>query len=137
PRAGRPLAVRGPAGGGSRAERSYSIASADGEPVAITVERLDDGEVSPYLTGKLRAGDELAALASHQGGLLITPRRPSARPGLPIRPRRQVPLLFAHATPHPVGLMCPQRERQAFTPDPAPCANSLRLRQLCHGLAGR
>jgi len=38
------------------------------------------------------------------GRLLITPRRPSARPGLPIRPRRQVPLLFAHATPHPVGL---------------------------------
>ena len=28
---------------------SYSIASADGEPIAITVERLDDGEVSPYL----------------------------------------------------------------------------------------
>jgi len=26
---------------------SYSIASADGEPVAITVERLDDGEASP------------------------------------------------------------------------------------------
>src|SRR4029077_12371100 len=59
PRAGRPLAVRGPAGGGSRAERSYSIASAPGEPVAITVERLDDGEVSPYLTEELRAHDEL------------------------------------------------------------------------------
>jgi ferredoxin-NADP reductase len=41
------------------AERSYSIASAPGEPVAITVERLDDGEVSPYLTDELRAGDDL------------------------------------------------------------------------------
>jgi ferredoxin-NADP reductase len=41
------------------AERSYSIASAPGEPVALTVERLDDGEVSPYLTDELRAGDEL------------------------------------------------------------------------------
>ena len=40
-------------------EREYSIASAPGEPVAITVERLDDGEVSPYLTEELRAGDEL------------------------------------------------------------------------------
>ena len=41
------------------AERSYSIASAPGEGVAITVERLDDGEVSPYLTDELRAGDDL------------------------------------------------------------------------------
>jgi ferredoxin-NADP reductase len=41
------------------AERSYSIASAPGEPLAITVERLADGEVSPYLTQELRAGDEL------------------------------------------------------------------------------
>jgi ferredoxin-NADP reductase len=41
------------------AERSYSVASAPGEPVAITVERLDDGEVSPYLTDELRAGDDL------------------------------------------------------------------------------
>jgi ferredoxin-NADP reductase len=32
---------------GYTAERSYSIASADGEPATITVERLDDGEVSP------------------------------------------------------------------------------------------
>ena len=28
----------------------YSIASAPGEPLAITVERLEDGEVSPYLS---------------------------------------------------------------------------------------
>jgi ferredoxin-NADP reductase len=42
---------------GYRAERAYSIASAPGEPLAITVERLDDGEVSPYLTSEVRAGD--------------------------------------------------------------------------------
>jgi ferredoxin-NADP reductase len=41
------------------AERSYSIASAPGEPVALTVERLSDGEVSPYLTDELRAEDGL------------------------------------------------------------------------------
>ena len=41
------------------AERAYSIATAPGEPVAITVERLDDGEVSPYLTEVLRDGDQL------------------------------------------------------------------------------
>ncbi len=58
-RAGQHLDVRLTADDGYRAERSYSIASAPGEPVAITVERLDDGEVSPYLTEELRPGDEL------------------------------------------------------------------------------
>jgi ferredoxin-NADP reductase len=58
-RAGQHLDVRLTAEDGYRAERSYSIASAPGEQVEITVERLDDGEVSPYLTEELRAGDEL------------------------------------------------------------------------------
>jgi ferredoxin-NADP reductase len=58
-RAGQHLEVRLTAEDGYRAERQYSIASAPGEPVAITVERLEDGEVSPYLTEELRAGDEL------------------------------------------------------------------------------
>jgi len=56
---GQHLDVRLTAEDGYRAERSYSIASAPGEQLAITVERLDDGEVSPYLTDELRAGDEL------------------------------------------------------------------------------
>ena len=58
-RAGQHLDVRLTADDGYTAERSYSIASAPGEPVAITVERLEGGEVSPYLTEDLRAGDEL------------------------------------------------------------------------------
>ena len=58
-RAGQHLDVRLTAEDGYRAEREYSIASAPGEPVAITVELLDDGEVSPYLTEELRAGDEI------------------------------------------------------------------------------
>ncbi len=58
-RAGQHLDVRLTAEDGYRAERSYSIASAPGEPVAITVMRLDDGEVSPYLTEELRPGDDL------------------------------------------------------------------------------
>ncbi len=58
-RAGQHLDVRLTAEDGYRAERSYSIASAPGEPVALTVERLEDGEVSPYLTEELRPGDEL------------------------------------------------------------------------------
>jgi ferredoxin-NADP reductase len=57
--AGQHLDVRLTAEDGYQAERSYSIASANGEPVAITVERLDDGEVSPYLTQELRPGDQM------------------------------------------------------------------------------
>jgi ferredoxin-NADP reductase len=57
--AGQHLDIRLTAEDGYTAERSYSIATADGESVAITVERLDEGEVSPYLTGELRPGDQL------------------------------------------------------------------------------
>ena len=43
---------------GSRAQRSYSIASAPEDPhVALTVERIDDGEVSPYLVDDVQVGD--------------------------------------------------------------------------------
>jgi ferredoxin-NADP reductase len=69
-RAGQHLDVRLTAEDGYRAERSYSIASAPGESVAITVERLDDGEVSPYLTGELRAGDQLE-LRGPVGGYFV------------------------------------------------------------------
>jgi ferredoxin-NADP reductase len=59
-RAGQHLDVRLTAEDGYRAQRSYSIASPPEEAaVAITVERLDDGEVSPYLVDELREGDEL------------------------------------------------------------------------------
>jgi ferredoxin-NADP reductase len=58
-RAGQHLDIRLTAEDGYRAERSYSIASAPGDPLAITVERLEDGEVSPYLAGELRVGDQL------------------------------------------------------------------------------
>jgi ferredoxin-NADP reductase len=69
-RAGQHLDVRLTAEDGYRAEREYSIASAPGEPVAITVERLDDGEVSPYLTEELRAGDSLE-LRGPVGGYFV------------------------------------------------------------------
>lgn len=58
-RAGQHLDVRLTADDGYTAERSYSIASADGEPAAITVGRLEHGEVSPYLTQELRPGDQM------------------------------------------------------------------------------
>jgi ferredoxin-NADP reductase len=69
-RAGQHLDVRLTADDGYQARREYSIASAPGEPVAITVERLDDGEVSGYLTGELRVGDALE-LRGPVGGYFV------------------------------------------------------------------
>ena len=58
--AGQHVDVRLTAEDGYQAQRSYSIASAPEDGMLmLTVERLDDGEVSPYLTEELRAGDEL------------------------------------------------------------------------------
>lgn len=59
-RAGQHVDVRLTAEDGYQAERSYSIASAPEEPnLALTIERIVDGEVSPYLADELRPGDEL------------------------------------------------------------------------------
>jgi ferredoxin-NADP reductase len=59
-RAGQHVDVRLTAEDGYQTERSYSIASPPEHPrLALTVERLDDGEVSPYLSDELRPGDKL------------------------------------------------------------------------------
>jgi ferredoxin-NADP reductase len=59
-KAGQHVDVRLTAEDGYQAQRSYSIASApEDERLVLTVERLDDGEVSPYLTEVLMAGDKL------------------------------------------------------------------------------
>src|SRR5262245_15294900 len=58
--AGQHVDVRLTAEDGYQAQRSYSIASPpEDRTVVLTVERLDDGEVSPYLTDVLQAGDQL------------------------------------------------------------------------------
>ena len=59
-RAGQHVDVRLTAEDGYQAQRSYSIASApEDDRLAITVEALPDGEVSSYLVGELRVGDQL------------------------------------------------------------------------------
>jgi ferredoxin-NADP reductase len=59
-RAGQHVDVRLTAEDGYQAQRSYSIASAPEEPtLMLTIERLPDGEVSPYLVDELQAGDRL------------------------------------------------------------------------------
>jgi ferredoxin-NADP reductase len=58
--AGQHVDVRLTAEDGYQAQRSYSIASApENDRLELTVERIDDGEVSPYLAGELRADDEI------------------------------------------------------------------------------
>src|SRR5215218_2369076 len=59
-KAGQHVDVRLTAPDGYQAQRSYSIASSpEDERLVLTVDRLDDGEVSPYLTDVLMAGDKL------------------------------------------------------------------------------
>jgi ferredoxin-NADP reductase len=59
-RAGQHVDLRLTAEDGYSAQRSYSIASPPGLPrLELTVVRLDDGEVSPYLTDQLDVGDQL------------------------------------------------------------------------------
>lgn len=61
-RAGQHIDVRLTAEDGYAAIRSYSIASPPAErQVAITVEALPDGEVSPYLVEDVLAGDQIEA----------------------------------------------------------------------------
>jgi ferredoxin-NADP reductase len=57
-RAGQHVDIRLTAEDGYQAQRSYSIASApELEALELTVELIDDGEVSPYLVEELRPGD--------------------------------------------------------------------------------
>jgi ferredoxin-NADP reductase len=70
-RAGQHVDVRLTAEDGYQAQRSYSIASApDGTRIELTVELLDDGEVSPYLTNELRSSDQIE-LRGPVGGYFV------------------------------------------------------------------
>ncbi|HTE67199.1 MAG TPA: ferredoxin reductase [Actinomycetes bacterium] len=98
---GQHLDVRLTAEDGYQAERSYSIASApDGARVELAVERLDDGEVSPYLAGELRQGDQLE-LRGPVGGYFVW------------EPSRGGPLLLVAGGSGVVPLMAMLRHRAA------------------------
>jgi ferredoxin-NADP reductase len=93
--------VRLTADDGYRAERSYSIASPDTSAVELTVDRLDDGEVSPFLTDQLRPGDTIE-LRGPIGGHFVW----SAT-------ERSAPLLLVGGGSGVVPLMCMLRHRRA------------------------
>jgi ferredoxin-NADP reductase len=98
---GQHLDVRLTAEDGYQAERSYSIASApsDGR-IELAVERLDDGEVSPYLAGELRQGDQLE-LRGPIGGYFVW------------EPDRGGPLLLVAGGSGVAPLMAMLRQRAA------------------------
>jgi ferredoxin-NADP reductase len=98
---GQHVDVRLTAEDGYRAERAYSIASApDGGRVELAVERLEDGEVSPYLAGELRQGDQLE-LRGPVGGYFVW------------EPGRGGPLLLVAGGSGVVPLMAMLRQRAA------------------------
>ena len=104
-RAGQHVDIRLTAEDGYQAERSYSIASApDGERLELTVECLDDGEVSPYLTDELRAGDQIE-LRGPVGGYFVW------------EPSQGGPVLLAGGGSGVVPLMAMVRLRAATSGD--------------------
>jgi len=78
-RAGQHVDVRLTAEDGYQAERSYSLASAPADGPALTVERLDDGEVSPYLVDEVVPGDKFE-LRGPIGGYFVWDAEEAAQP---------------------------------------------------------
>jgi ferredoxin-NADP reductase len=69
--AGQHVDIRLTAEDGYQSERSYSIASApDAAALELTIERIDDGEVSPWLTEEAREGDQFE-LRGPVGGYFV------------------------------------------------------------------
>jgi ferredoxin-NADP reductase len=98
---GQHVDVRLTAEDGYQAERAYSIASEpDGQRVELAVERLDDGEVSPYLAGEVREGDQFE-LRGPLGGYFVW------------RPELGGPLLLVAGGSGVVPLMAMLRHRAA------------------------
>jgi ferredoxin-NADP reductase len=93
--------VRLTAEDGYRAERSYSIASPpDASALELTVDRLDHGEVSPFLTLQLRVGDTLELRGPIGGYFVWSASEPSN------------PVLLIAGGSGVVPLMCMLRHRR-------------------------
>jgi ferredoxin-NADP reductase len=99
--AGQHVDMRLTAEDGYSTQRSYSIASAtDGERLELTVQRVPDGEVSPYLMDELVVGDQLE-LRGPVGGWFVW------------RPDQTEPVLLVAGGSGVVPLMAMIRARRA------------------------
>jgi ferredoxin-NADP reductase len=117
--------VRLTAEDGYRAERSYSIASPpEVSALELTVDRLDDGEVSPFLTGQLRPDDTIELRGPIGGHFVWSASEPRS------------PLLLLAGGSGVVPLMCMLRHRKLSGSDvPAALLYSARTREdvIYHG----
>jgi ferredoxin-NADP reductase len=113
-RAGQHVDVRLTAEDGYQAQRSYSIASAPEDGLELTIERLDDGEVSPYLVDELRDGDGLE-LRGPIGGYFIWDAQDTSQVLLVAGGSGVVPLMamirhrVAAGSAAPMRLLCSSR----------------------------
>jgi ferredoxin-NADP reductase len=99
--AGQHIDVRLTAPDGYRAQRSYSLAApADGDRVEITVQHVDDGEVSEYLTQTYKPGDRVE-IRGPVGGWFVW------------RPAQTEPVLLVAGGSGVVPLMAMIRARKA------------------------
>jgi ferredoxin-NADP reductase len=82
--AGQHVDVRLTSEDGYQAQRSYSIASPPGDKhLTLTVDRIEGGEVSPYLTDELRVGDRIE-LRGPIGGYFVWDARDENNDGSPL-----------------------------------------------------
>ena len=128
-RAGQHVDVRLTAEDGYQAQRSYSIASApELDALELTVELVDDGEVSPYLVEEVRAGDQFelrGPIGGHfslggrrgrpaaAGRRRLGPRAADGHAAPPRRPRRATSRRTCSSPPARGGRALPRRARGA------------------------
>ena len=107
--AGQHVDIRLTAEDGYTAQRSYSLGSATGaRPVEVTVERFEDGEVSPYLVEDVGVGDPLEIRGPIGGWFVWRPEQ--AEPvQLVAGGSGIVPLMAMIRTHHAAGSAAPFR----------------------------
>jgi ferredoxin-NADP reductase len=97
---GQHVDVRLTAPDGYSTQRSYSLAApANGDQIQLTVQRVPDGEVSPYLTEELKAGDQIE-VRGPVGGWFVW------------RPQSSAPVLLVAGGSGVVPLMAMLRARE-------------------------
>jgi FAD-dependent oxidoreductase family protein len=114
---------------GYQTQRSYSIASApEDERLALAVERIEDGEVSAYLTGELRVGDALDLRGPIGGPSVHLAHHPAGGPALRAlstrrarrdRTRPGTATAHLHLRPHQLRRPGGEPPRRTFTETPA------------------
>ncbi|MFE6171978.1 ferredoxin reductase [Streptomyces sp. NPDC056464] len=128
--AGQHVDVRLTAEDGYSTERSYSLTSApDGDRIELTVQRVPDGEVSPYLVDVMEAGD-LVELRGPVGGWFVW-RSADTRPVLLVGGGSGIaPLMAMIRTRRSLGSRVPFRLIYSVrTPEDRYYASELRIAQ--------